>query len=130
LGNHLCDGSRISFGPLPGKAAHKTVVVSLAVAAATGAVLAAIFSSYPHRHPMCDNASNSVQETCIENPRAVHLAFSPWTRPRPGLINYPPVAMRDFIGSIIFGAVVGGALGFSFWFFHYRRSSHPENRHS
>jgi hypothetical protein len=102
----------------------------LAVAAATGAVLAAIFSSYPHRHPMCDNASNSVQETCIENPRAVHLAFSPWTRPRPGLINYPPVAMRDFIGSIIFGAVVGGALGFSFWFFHYRRSSHPENRHS
>jgi hypothetical protein len=93
----------------------------LAVAAATGAVLAAIFSSYPYRQQACHTESG-LQETCIENPHAVHLAFSPWTRPRPGLTNYPPIAMRDFIGSIIFGALVGGALGFSFWFFHSRGS--------
>jgi hypothetical protein len=91
----------------------------LAVAAATGAVLAAIFSSYPHRPPVCE-ARGDVQETCIENPHAVHLAFSPWTRARPGWIEYPPVAMRDFIGSIIFGGIVGGALGISFWYFYSR----------
>src|ERR1700722_20357773 len=94
----------------------------LAVAAATGAVLAAIFSSYPHRHPVCDNAGSDLQETCIENPHAVHLVFSPWTRPRPGWIDYPPIEMRDFIGSIVFGAMVGGALGFSFWCFYSRSS--------
>jgi hypothetical protein len=91
----------------------------LAVAAATGAVLAAIFSSYPHRQHVCVEESG-VQETCIENPHAVHLAFSPWTRARPGLFEYPPIAMRDFIGSIIFGAVVGGALGLSFWSLYWR----------
>ena len=93
----------------------------LAVAAATGAVLAAIFSSYPHRPQVCVEESG-LQETCIENPHAIYLAFSPWTRPRPGLIQYPPIAMRDFIGSIIFGAVVGGALGVSFWVFYSRSS--------
>jgi hypothetical protein len=91
----------------------------LAVAAATGAVLAAIFSSYPHRQRVCVEESG-VQEHCIENPRAIHLAFSPWTRARPGWIEYPPVAMRDFIGSIIFGGIVGGALGISFWYFYSR----------
>jgi hypothetical protein len=91
----------------------------LTVAAATGAVLAAIFSSYPHRPQVCE-AGGDVQETCIENPHAVHLAFSPWTRARPGWIEYPPVAMRDFMGSIIFGTMVGGALGISFWCFYTR----------
>jgi hypothetical protein len=97
----------------------------LAAAAATGALLAAIFSSSPYRRDEnCEHPGSGLQETCIENPRAIHLAFSPWTRPRPGLIEYPPIAMRDFIGSIIFGAIVGGALGISFWFF-YTRSQLP-----
>jgi len=95
-----------------------------AVAAATGALLATMFSSHPYKPEAdCEHRGTGLQETCIENPRAIHLAFSPWTRPRPGWIENPPIAMRDFIGSIIFGAVVGGALGISFWLFYFRNYS-------
>ena len=98
----------------------------LVAGAAAGVLLAALFSSYPHAPRACKVAADA-QETCIENPRAIHLAFSPWTRPRPGFIDDPPVKMSDFIGSIVLGAMVGGALGFSFWFF-YTRGQFPSTR--
>jgi hypothetical protein len=89
----------------------------LAAAAATGALLAALFSSSPHRPRACEHALDA----CVENPHAVHLAFSPWTRSYPGWVENPPIAMPDFVGSIIFGAVVGAALGLSFWYFSSRK---------
>lgn len=94
----------------------------LVAGAAAGVLLAAVFSSYPHAPRSCEVAADA-EETCIENPHAIHLAFSPWTRPRLGLIEYPPIPMADFIGSIIFGAIVGGTLGISFGFFYSRQFS-------
>jgi hypothetical protein len=43
------------------------------------------------------------------------LSFSPWSRDRPGIIDDSPFARDDFLGSVIFGAIVGTAFGFSFW---------------
>ena len=77
----------------------------LAVAMVLGALLGSILSS----HPMGG----------IENPFA--LTFSPWTRAHPGLTDNPPIRWIDWQGTIAFGAVVGGALGISFWFFYSRR---------
>jgi hypothetical protein len=47
------------------------------------------------------------------NPFAV--SFSPWTRDRPGIINDAPFTRDDFVGSVIFGAIVGAAFGLAFW---------------
>ena len=49
------------------------------------------------------------------NPFAV--SFSPWTRDRPGIINDAPFTRDDFVGSVIFGAIVGAAFGLTFWAF-------------
>jgi hypothetical protein len=78
--------------------------VYLLAAAACGGLLAAIFSSHPTGG--------------IENPHAI--AFSPWTRDTPGLFDGPPLALADYVGSIVFGAIVGGLLGISFWYFYSR----------
>jgi hypothetical protein len=33
----------------------------------------------------------------------------------------PPIQWNDYRGTIAFGAVIGGVLGISFWFFYWRR---------
>jgi hypothetical protein len=87
----------------------------LAFATATGALLGAILSS----HPSCAVHIPGSGETCIENP--VAITFSPWTRSQPGFADDPSIQWSDYIGTITFGAVIGGVLGSSFWFFHSRR---------
>lgn len=90
----------------------------LAFAAVTGTILGAILSSHPSSciEPFVRNGQ---QDTCIENPRAI--TFSPWTRSRPGFADDPSIQWSDYIGTITFGAVIGGVLGSSFWFFYSRR---------
>jgi hypothetical protein len=93
----------------------------LAFAAATGALLGAVLSSHPST---CVElfARNGEQETCIENPRAI--TFSPWTRSQPLFAENPAIQWNDYIGTIAFGAVIGGVLGISFWFFYsYRKKT-------
>jgi len=41
--------------------------------------------------------------------------FSPWTRDRPGIDAFP-ASIVEFLGSIAFLTLVGGALGFAFWY--------------
>jgi hypothetical protein len=92
----------------------------LALAAATGALLGAILSS----RPSCSIPSqgSGEQESCIENPFAT--TFSPWTRSQPGFAGLnPPIQWSDYGGTIAFGAVIGGVLGISFWFFYSRRKN-------
>ena len=89
----------------------------LTFAAATGALVGTLSS-----HPTLGNCARPVagsgeQETCIENPMAI--TFSPWTRSQPGFAgDNPPIQWGDYIGTIAFGAIVGGVLGISFWFFY------------
>jgi hypothetical protein len=90
----------------------------LAVAAATGALIGAIFSSHP-TSCVVPVAKNDVQETCIENPHAI--TFSPWTRSQPFFAENPSIQWTDYIGTIAFGAVIGAVLGISFWFFYRQR---------
>jgi len=92
----------------------------LELAAATGALLGAIFSAHPTPESCARPVAGSgEQETCIENPMA--LTFSPWTRSQPGFTgDDPSIQWSDYIGTIAFGAVVGGVHGISFWFFHSR----------
>jgi hypothetical protein len=87
----------------------------LAVAAATGAMIGAIFTSHPTScvEPV---AKNGEQETCVENPHAI--TFSPWTRSQPLFAENPSIQWSDYIGTIAFGAVIGAVLGFSFWLFY------------
>jgi hypothetical protein len=94
----------------------------IAFAAATGALLGAIFSSHP---TSCGEpfARNGEQETCIENPHAI--TFSPWTRSQPIFAENPPIRWADYIGTIAFGAVIGAVLGISFWFFYLYRARSP-----
>lgn len=92
----------------------------LTFAAATGALLGALSS-----HPTLESCARPVagsgeQETCIENPFAP--TFSPWTRSQPGFVGNPSIRWSDYIGTIAFGALVGGTLGTSFWFFYRRRT--------
>ena len=75
-----------------------------AIATTTGTLLAAAFTS----HPVAG----------IQNPFA--LTFSPWTRNSPGFTDSIPISSIDYVGSIAFGAIVGGALGLAFWYFHLR----------
>ncbi|HEY2533967.1 MAG TPA: hypothetical protein VGJ20_39605 [Xanthobacteraceae bacterium] len=91
----------------------------LAIAAAEGALLGAILSSHP-RLDSCarPTATAGEQETCVENPHAI--TFSPWTRSTPGIIDSRPIQWTDYFGTIAFGAVIGGVLGASFWFFYSR----------
>jgi hypothetical protein len=93
----------------------------LAFAAATGVLLGAILSSHPTLGSCARPVAGSgEQETCIENPMAI--TFSPWTRSQPGFAGEnPPIQWSDYIGTIAFGAVIGGVLGISFWFFYSRR---------
>jgi hypothetical protein len=90
----------------------------LALAAATGALLGAILSS----HPSCavPPTGSGEQDACIENPFAI--TFSPFTRSEPGFAENPPIQSSDFGGTIAFGAVIGGVLGISFWFFYRYRT--------
>jgi hypothetical protein len=92
----------------------------LTFAAATGALVGALSS-----HPALEScarplAGSGEQETCIENPFAI--TFSPWTRSQPGFAENPSIQWSDYIGTIAFGAVVGGVLGIFFWFFHRYRA--------
>jgi hypothetical protein len=89
----------------------------LGFAAATGALLGAIFSSHPSGciEPF---ARNGAQDSCIESPRAI--TFSPWTRSQPIFAENPPIQWSDYTGAIAFGAVIGGVLGISFWVFYSR----------
>jgi hypothetical protein len=80
----------------------------IAVATATGALVAAAVTSHPTGG--------------IDNPFG--LVFSPWTRDSPGFISRIPIRTVDYVGSIIFCAIVGGALGASFWRF-YSRGARP-----
>lgn len=82
------------------------------IAATTGAVLPAIL--VPYR-----------QTEDVFNPFS--LVFSPWTRNGPGFVESIPASPLDYVGSIAFGAIVGGTLGITFWYF-YSRSAHPKNR--
>jgi hypothetical protein len=91
----------------------------LTFAAATGALLGAL-----SLHPTLESCARPVagsgeQETCIENPFGV--TFSPWTRSQPGFAENPRIRWSDYIGTIAFGAVVGGVLGICFWFFYRSR---------
>lgn len=78
---------------------------------ATGALFAAVFSSRP-----TISGLDAGPDVPIENPRAI--TFSPWTRNE--IIGAPVWA--DYYGSVAFGAVVGGVLGFFFWYFYSRRT--------
>jgi hypothetical protein len=89
----------------------------LTFAAATGALVGALSSHPTLRSCVRPIAGIGEQETCIENPMAI--TFSPWTRSQPGFAgDNPPVHWSDYIGTIAFGAIVGGVLGVSFWFFY------------
>jgi hypothetical protein len=82
------------------------------IAATIGAVLPAIL--VPYR-----------QTGDVFNPFC--LVFSPWTRNSPGFVGSIPASPLDYVGSISFGTIVGGALGITFWYF-YSRSARPNNR--
>lgn len=90
----------------------------LVLAAAAGALLGAILSSHPIVECHAVTGSGE-QETCIDNPFAI--TFSPWTRSQPGFAENPSIQWNDYIGTIAFGAIVGGVLGISFWYFYSRR---------
>lgn len=89
----------------------------LIVAAVVSALLIAFFAARPFVPHV--EASGEME---IENPRGVHLMLTPWARSSPVVIGYasPPVTMRDYYGSIIFGGIVGGVLGLSYWYFRSR----------
>jgi hypothetical protein len=74
------------------------------VAAATGALLAFGFGHRPTGE--------------VGNPHG-GAVFSPWTRDSPGIDDFP-VSSNEYLGSIAFLAIVGGALGFAFWYFYSR----------
>jgi hypothetical protein len=96
----------------------------LAFAVATGALLGAVLSSRPSvesRAPPIP--ASGERETRVENPFAI--TFSPWTRSQPGFAGEnPPIQWSDYRGTIAFGAVIGGVLGISFWYF-YSRNKKP-----
>jgi len=85
------------------------------VAAVTGALLA---FSFGHR-PTAE----------VPNPHG-GAVFSPWTRDHPGIDDFPR-SHNEFLGSIAFLALVGGILGFAYWYFHShgpRRNHRAESR--
>jgi hypothetical protein len=99
----------------------------LVIAAATGALLGAVVSSHPTAQSghSARTAKRDEQETNVENPFAI--TFSPWTRSQPGFAGEtPPIQWIDYVGTIAFGAVVGGALGISLCFFDTRNRHHSD----
>jgi hypothetical protein len=88
--------------------------LSIAVGAATGALIGAMFIP---RH--------SDDPVKVDNPFA--LSFSPWNRDAPGFINNTPLSQGDIVGTVVFGAIVGGTLGIAFWYF-YSRGTRPNKR--
>jgi hypothetical protein len=92
----------------------------VAFAASTGALLGAIVSSHPTLENCYQPVASDVQETCVENPFAITI--SPWTRSQPGFAENPSIRWSDYAGTIAFGAVIGGVLGISFWFFYRYRT--------
>jgi hypothetical protein len=82
---------------------------SAVLAAIAGALLAGMITFRPKL---------GVDE--VPNPRA--LSFSPWNRRYPGIIDDIPLSLADFVGSVVFGVIVGAALGLAFWYF-YRRGA-------
>jgi len=79
--------------------------------AGIGGLIGAAFSSHP----------------IPEYPDPFAISLSPWMRDSPGLIRSPPITWADYTGSIEFCAIVGAALGASFWYF-YSRSARPNQR--
>jgi hypothetical protein len=95
----------------------------LAFAVTTGALLGAVLSSRPSVESAAPIPATGEQETSVENPFAI--TFSPWTRSQPGFAgDNPPIQWSDYRGTIAFGAVIGGVLGISFFYF-YSRSKKP-----
>jgi hypothetical protein len=87
---------------------------STAVAAAVGALLGGFFTYRPA-------PSNNRGE--VANPFA--LTFSPWNRRAPGFTDDTSFSQVDFLGSVVFGAIVGGVLGIAFWYFYSRATRRP-----
>ncbi len=97
---------------------------STTVGAAVGALLAGTFTYRPSRSPaIFPSTSDTSQMNEVENPFA--LTFSPWNRDVPGFTEGAPFSQADFVGSVVFGAIVGGVLGFAFWYFY----SHGRTAH-
>jgi hypothetical protein len=87
-----------------------------AVAAITGALLA---FSFGHRRTGGE----------VPNPHG-GAVFSPWTRDHPGIDDFPRSPI-ELLGSIAFLALVGGILGFAYWYFYShgpRRNPHAASR--
>ena len=82
---------------------------STAVAAAVGALLGGFFTYRP--------APSNQGE--VANPFA--LTFSPW-RKAPGFTDDTFFSQVDFLGSVVFGAIVGGVFGLAFWYFYSRNA--------
>jgi hypothetical protein len=82
-----------------------------AVAAITGALLAFGFG---HRRTGGE----------VPNPHG-GAVFSPWTRDHPGIDDFPR-SPNELLGSIAFLALVGGILGFAYWYFY---SHGPRRNH-
>jgi hypothetical protein len=80
---------------------------STLLGATVGALLGGMFT---YRPPLGPNE--------VENPFA--LTFSPSNRSSPGFTDNIPYSQADFVGSVALGAIVGGVLGISFWFFYSR----------
>ena len=81
------------------------------VAAVAGALIALVWDAGP------------AEQLLIPMEEAV---FSPWTRDRPGIDDFP-VSFNEYLSSIAFLALVGGGLGFAFWYF-YSRAPRSNNR--
>ena len=73
----------------------------LSVASLIGAAIPALLV-----HPTSANE--------IGNPFS--LVFSPWTRDGVGFAGAAPITLADWIGSLAFGAMVGGSLGLTYWY--------------
>lgn len=81
------------------------------IAAVTGALLATVAG----RRPMGE----------VKNPHG-GMVFSPLTRNSPGIDSFP-ASSGEYLGSIVFCAIVGGILGLAFWYFH-RRGLHLKSQ--
>lgn len=88
-----------------------------AVAAALGGTTAALVVPY-------DQASTP-------DPNPFAPMYSPWTRDLPGFVGTVPGNPADYLGSVVFCAMVGGVLGFAYWYFNSHRvrpNAHEERR--
>jgi hypothetical protein len=60
--------------------------------------------------------------TAGDSEEIVDFSFSPWHRSSPGYIRdyVAPGTAADVWGSVAFGAIVGGLMGLTFWYFYAR----------